>query len=197
MGRLKQIVLAGATLLNQGYTDTAEWSEKMKEEFGSDIDPYLEDILATAKEIHTSYGPSGPAKSQKRGGRLFMTRNVLVVDDEPNIVLSIKFLINQQGYVVRTAKNGEEALQELSRQIPDLILLDIMMPKPDGYEVCQKIRATPEWKDIPIIMLTAKGRDVEKQKGLAMGADDYITKPFATHELVAKVRAILNEKKDG
>ncbi len=125
-----------------------------------------------------------------------MTRNVLVVDDEPNIVLSIKFLINQQGYVVRTASNGEEALQELSRQIPDLILLDIMMPKPDGYEVCQKIRATPEWKDIPIIMLTAKGRDVEKQKGLAMGADDYITKPFATHELVAKVRAVLNEKKD-
>lgn len=125
-----------------------------------------------------------------------MTRNVLVVDDEPNIVLSIKFLINQQGYAVRTASNGEEALQELSRQIPDLILLDIMMPKPDGYEVCQKIRATPEWKDIPVIMLTAKGRDVEKQKGLAMGADDYITKPFATHELVAKVRAVLNEKKD-
>ncbi|MHB8811219.1 MAG: response regulator transcription factor [Desulfobulbaceae bacterium] len=125
-----------------------------------------------------------------------MTRNVLVVDDEPNIVLSIKFLINQQGYEVRTASNGEEALQELSRQIPDLILLDIMMPKPDGYEVCQKIRATPAWKDIPVIMLTAKGRDVEKQKGLAMGADDYITKPFATHELVAKVRAVLNERKD-
>lgn len=125
-----------------------------------------------------------------------MTRNVLVVDDEPNIVLSIKFLINQQGYEVRTASNGEEALQELSRQIPDLILLDIMMPKPDGYEVCQKIRATPAWKDIPVIMLTAKGRDVEKQKGLAMGADDYITKPFATHELVAKVRAALNERKD-
>lgn len=196
MGRLKHIVLAGATLLNQGYTDSAEWFRKMKEEFGPAVEPYLEDILAAAREIQTSYGPSGPAKSQKRGGRLFMTRNVLVVDDEPNIVLSIKFLINQQGYTVRTASNGEEALQELSRQIPDLILLDIMMPKPDGYEVCQKIRATPEWKDIPVIMLTAKGRDVEKQKGLAMGADDYITKPFATHELVAKVRALLNEKKD-
>ncbi|RJX19840.1 MAG: response regulator [Desulfobulbus sp.] len=126
-----------------------------------------------------------------------MSRTVLIVDDEPNIVLSIKFLINQQGYEVRTAGNGEEALQELRRQIPDLILLDIMMPKPDGYEVCQLIRSTPEWKDIPVIMLTAKGRDVEKQKGLAMGADDYITKPFATHELVAKVRAVLNERQDG
>lgn len=123
-----------------------------------------------------------------------MTRNVLVVDDEPNIVLSLKFLINQQGYEVRTAGSGEEALKALSERVPDLILLDIMMPKPDGYEVCQKIRATPEWKDIPVIMLTAKGRDVEKQKGLAMGADDYITKPFATHELVAKVRAILTGK---
>lgn len=195
MGRLKHIVLAGATLLDQGVTDS-DWSRKMKEEFGPEVEPYLEDILATAKEIHAAYAPSRPAKSQKRGGRLFMTRNVLVVDDEPNIVLSIKFLINQQGYEVRTASNGEEAFQELSRQIPDLILLDIMMPKPDGYEVCQKIRATPEWKDIPVIMLTAKGRDVEKQKGLAMGADDYITKPFATHELVAKVRAVLNERKD-
>jgi len=123
-----------------------------------------------------------------------MTHNVLVVDDEPNIVLSLKFLISQQGYEVRTASNGEEALQALNEQVPDLILLDIMMPKPDGYEVCQKIRATPEWKDIAVIMLTAKGRDVEKQKGFAMGADDYITKPFSTQELVAKVRAILQEK---
>lgn len=124
-----------------------------------------------------------------------MTRNVLIVDDEPNIVLSLKFLIAQQGYEVRAAYSGEEALQSLRAQVPDLILLDVMMPKPDGYEVCQKIRATPEWKDIPVIMLTAKGRDVERQKGLAMGADDYITKPFATHELVSKVRAMLKEKK--
>jgi CheY-like chemotaxis protein len=195
MGRLKHLVLAGATLLDQGYTDFTVWSRKMQEEFGRDVTPYLEDIMASARELQAAYSPRNPAKFQQRGGRLFMTRNVLIVDDEPNIVLSIKFLINQQGYEVRTAGNGEEALQELNRQIPDLILLDIMMPKPDGYEVCQIIRATPAWKDIPVIMLTAKGRDVEKQKGLAMGADDYITKPFATHELVAKVRAVLNEKK--
>lgn len=124
-----------------------------------------------------------------------MTRTVLIVDDEPNIVLSLKFLISQQGYEVRTATSGDEALQSLAEEIPDLVLLDIMMPKPDGYEVCQKIRANPEWKDIPVIMLTAKGRDVERQKGLAMGADDYITKPFATHELVTKVRGVLEGKK--
>ncbi|MBC8317324.1 MAG: response regulator [Desulfobulbaceae bacterium] len=123
-----------------------------------------------------------------------MAKNVLVVDDEPNIVLSLKFLITQEGFEVRTAGSGEEALQALAEQVPDLILLDVMMPKPDGYEVCQKIRATPEWKDIPVIMLTAKGRDVEKEKGFAMGADDYITKPFSTKELVSKVLDILKGK---
>ena len=126
-----------------------------------------------------------------------MSRNVLVVDDEPNIVISIKFLMKQKGYEVRTASNGEEALQALNEKVPDLILLDVMMPKPDGYEVCQKIRATAKWKDIPVIMLTAKGREVEREKGFAMGADDYITKPFSTQELVAKVQAILEGKREG
>ncbi len=126
-----------------------------------------------------------------------MSRSVLVVDDEPNIVLSIKFLMKQQGYEVRTASNGEEALQALDEKVPDLILLDVMMPKPDGYEVCQRIRATAKWRAIPVIMLTAKGREVEREKGFAMGADDYITKPFATQELVAKVQAILSEKPAG
>ena len=126
-----------------------------------------------------------------------MSQSVLVVDDEPNIVLSIKFLMKQKGYEVRTASNGEEALTALNEKVPDLILLDVMMPKPDGYEVCQKIRATAQWKDIPVIMLTAKGREVEREKGFAMGADDYITKPFATQELVAKVQAILEGKRGG
>jgi DNA-binding response OmpR family regulator len=150
--------------------------------------------MANAREIHAPSAPKKFAKFQKWGRRLFMTRNVLIVDDEPNIVLSLKFLISQQGYEVRTAYSGEEALQALSERLPDLILLDVMMPKPDGYQVCQKIRATPEWKDIPVIMLTAKRRDLERQKGYVMGADDYITKPFATHELVSKVRAMLKEK---
>jgi CheY-like chemotaxis protein len=194
MGRLKDIVLAGASLLDQGIRDFEPWSQRMIQDFGPEIEPYLEDIRINALEIHAPDATYRSAKSQKRGRRLFMTRNVLIVDDEPNIVLSLKFLIAQQGYEVRTAASGEGALQALSEQIPDLILLDVMMPKPDGYEVCQKIRATPEWKDIPVIMLTAKGRDVERQKGFAMGADDYITKPFATHELVSKVRAMLKEK---
>jgi len=150
--------------------------------------------MMNAREIQAPYVDDRHVKSQKRRRGLFMSRNVLIVDDEPNIVLSLKFLIAQQGYEVRTAGSGEEALQALREKLPDLVLLDIMMPKPDGYEVCQKIRATPEWKDIPVIMLTAKGRDVERQKGFAMGADDYITKPFATHELVTKVRALLDDR---
>jgi DNA-binding response OmpR family regulator len=124
-----------------------------------------------------------------------MTKNVLIVDDEPNIVLSLKFLIAQEGYEVRTAGNGEEALRALAERVPDLVILDVMMPRPDGFEVCQTIRSTPAWREIPVIMLTAKGRDVERQKGLAMGADEYITKPFATKELVAKVKAILEGSK--
>lgn len=123
-----------------------------------------------------------------------MSFNVLVVDDEPNILLSLQFLLKQKGYEVRTAINGEEALKALAEKVPDLVLLDVMMPKPDGYEVCQKIRATPAWKNIPVVMLTAKGREVEREKGLAMGADDYVIKPFATQELVAKVQAILERK---
>jgi CheY-like chemotaxis protein len=195
MGRLKHLVLVGANLLAQGYTDYDSWSKKMIQEFGTVVEPYLEDIMMNAQELHGPYAKKRFMKSRKRGRRLFMPKNVLVVDDEPNIVLSLKFLITQEGYEVRTASSGEEALKALAEQVPDLILLDVMMPKPDGYEVCQKIRATPEWKDIPVIMLTAKGRDVEKEKGFAMGADDYITKPFATKELVAKVQAILKGKK--
>ena len=125
-----------------------------------------------------------------------MAKNILIVDDEPNIVLSLKFLLSQEGgHEVRTASTGEEALRALAEQVPDLVLLDVMMPKPDGFEICQTIRATPAWRDIPVIMLTAKGRDVERQNGLALGADEYITKPFATKELVAKVRAILQGDK--
>ena len=195
MGRLKHILLAGASLLDQGITDFESWSKKMIQEFGPEIEPHLEDIMANALEIHAPQPTRRTAKTRKRGRGIFMTRTVLIVDDEPNIVLSLKFLVSQQGYEVRTAGNGEEALQSLREKVPDLVLLDIMMPKPDGYEVCQIIRSTPEWKEIPVIMLTAKGRDVERQKGLAMGADDYITKPFATNELVTKVRAMI-EKED-
>ena len=120
-----------------------------------------------------------------------MTRDILIVDDAPNIVLSLEFLMKKEGFSVRVAIDGEEALQAMKEQVPDLVFLDVMMPKRDGYEVCQTIRSHEEWNKTRIIMLTAKGRDVEREKGLAMGADDYVTKPFATRELVDKVRKIL------
>lgn len=121
-----------------------------------------------------------------------MSQEILIVDDETNIVLSLEFLMKQAGYRVRTAEDGEQALQALEEQLPDLVLLDVMMPRKDGFEVCQQIRQNPDWADLPVIMLTAKGRDVEREKGLAMGADDYITKPFSTQEVVETVQSILN-----
>ena len=121
-----------------------------------------------------------------------MAKYVLIVDDAPNIVLSLEFLMKKEGYDVHSVSNGEEAMAAIAEKIPDLILLDVMMPRKDGYEVCQELRASPNWRDIKIIMLTAKGRDVEREKGLALGADDYVTKPFATQELVEKVNNLLS-----
>ncbi len=120
-----------------------------------------------------------------------MSKKILLVDDEPSILLSLEFLMEQEGYDVHTATDGDEALQSVREELPDLILLDIMMPKRDGFEVCQMIRANPKWKETKIILLTAKGREVDQEKGLALGADDYITKPFATQELIKKVNMIL------
>jgi len=116
---------------------------------------------------------------------------ILVADDEPSIVLSLQVLLQKAGYDVRVARNGEEAVQAVEASPPDLILLDAMMPKRDGFDVCQALRANPALKDLPIIMLTAKSRDVERQKGMALGATDYITKPFSTRDLVAVVRKYL------
>lgn len=120
-----------------------------------------------------------------------MPPSVLVVDDEPNIVLSLEFLLKQVGYDVRVARDGEAALDAIAQAKPGLVLLDVMMPKRDGFDVCQTIRANPDWADIRIIMLTAKGREVEREKGLALGADEYITKPFSTRDVVEKVRHLL------
>jgi two-component system alkaline phosphatase synthesis response regulator PhoP len=123
-----------------------------------------------------------------------MSQSVLIVDDEPYIVRSLEFLMTKAGYEVRVARDGEQALNEIAKSQPDLVLLDAMMPKRDGFDVCQTIRANPDWADIRVIMLTAKGRDIEREKGLAMGADDYITKPFSTREVVVQVEKILGSK---
>ena len=119
---------------------------------------------------------------------------ILIVDDEPNIVLALELLMKKEGYEVHTVADGERAVQAAKELRPDLILLDIMMPKMDGYEVCQSIRSDALLKDVSIIMLTAKGREVEREKGMALGADLYITKPFSTRQVVMKVREILTAK---
>jgi DNA-binding response OmpR family regulator len=121
-----------------------------------------------------------------------MAKSILVVEDEPNIVLSLQFLMKKAGFEVRVARDGEEALAAVEEKAPDLILLDVMIPKRDGYDVCQTIRANPEWAGIYVIMLTAKGRDVDREKGMALGANDYVTKPFSTRDLTDKVKQILD-----
>ena len=120
-----------------------------------------------------------------------MTHRVLVVEDEPSIVDSLSFLMKQAGFAVQVARDGDTALRVLESQVPDLILLDVMLPRRDGFDVCRAIRANPEWRRVKIIMLTAKGRDLDRRKGLELGADDYITKPFSTREIVERVRGLL------
>lgn len=119
---------------------------------------------------------------------------VLVVDDEPNIVLSLEFLMQQAGFEVATALDGETALALVNETPPDLVLLDISLPGISGFEVLEQLRNQTAFKRLPIVMLTAHGREVEREKGLALGADDYITKPFSTRQLVEKVQALLSEK---
>ena len=122
-----------------------------------------------------------------------MTKEILIVDDEPGIVVPIQFLMEQQGYLVMIAERGEDALDLIYQYKPDLVLLDIMLPGIDGYEVCEIIRLNPNYRKVKIIFLTAKGREEEIAKGLALGADAYITKPFSNADLVAKVKELLEK----
>lgn len=123
-----------------------------------------------------------------------MTASILVADDEPNIVLSLEFLLKQAGFRVRTVSDGEAALAAIAQEPPDLILLDVMIPGRDGFAVCQAIRGNPAWRDIRIIMLTAKGGEVQREKGLSLGADEYVTKPFSTRDLVERIRRMLQPR---
>jgi len=120
-----------------------------------------------------------------------MTKRVLIADDEPNIVVSLEFLMQQCGYETCTAANGEAAIAAVAAFKPDLMLLDVMLPLRNGFEVCQTIREDASLAGMRIVMLTAKGRDTEVAKGLAIGADAYITKPFATRELLETVKRLL------
>lgn len=120
-----------------------------------------------------------------------MPETILIVEDEENIVVPLNFLLRRQGYEVLVAVSGEEAMDRIAEKKPDLILLDIMLPGKDGYQICEKIRLKPEWKDVKIIFLTAKGRDVDIAKGMVLGADEYIVKPFSNVEIIEKVQTLL------
>lgn len=122
-----------------------------------------------------------------------MPEKILIVDDEPHIVTSLRFLMQQKGHEVAVIEDGQEALDYILAQPPRLVLLDVMLPTLDGYEVCQRIRQNPKTAHIKIIMLTAMGRSDDKEKGLELGADLYITKPFSTRQLVADVQALLEQ----
>jgi DNA-binding response OmpR family regulator len=120
-----------------------------------------------------------------------MSKKILIADDEPSIVAAVEFLLQRSGYEVHVARDGDEALKLVEACSPDLVLLDVMMPLRSGYEVCKRIRERPAWRHIKIIMLSAKGRDAEVTKGLAIGADLYVTKPFSTRDLMDKISTLL------
>lgn len=120
-----------------------------------------------------------------------MRKKVLIAEDESNILVSLEFLMEKSGYEIRTVADGEEALRVAREFHPDLLLLDVMLPLRNGFEVCQLLREAPDSSAMKIVMLTAKGRDTEVAKGLALGADAYITKPFATRELLDTVKRLL------
>lgn len=120
-----------------------------------------------------------------------MTFSVLVAEDERNIVESLSFLMTRAGLSVRVAYDGPSTLRTLEEDAPDLLLLDVMMPGCDGFDVLRAVRGNPALKDVRIIMLTAKGREIDRRKGVELGVDDYITKPFSTRDVVARVKAVL------
>lgn len=125
-----------------------------------------------------------------------MTHSILVVDDEPNIALSLEYIMARDGYEVRTARDGQEALDEVSTRRPDLILLDVMMPKHDGFEVCQKVRGDAGCAGVKIVMLTAKAGALDGEKAMALGADAFFTKPFSIQEVSLRVRELLGASGD-
>jgi two-component system alkaline phosphatase synthesis response regulator PhoP len=117
---------------------------------------------------------------------------ILVVDDEVNITQILEFSIGSEGFEVITAQNGEEAIERARRERPDLIILDIMMPKIDGYEACRILKANPLTKNIPVLLLTAKGRDIDRRLGYEVGATDYIVKPFSPNKLIERIHRLLS-----
>ncbi len=121
-----------------------------------------------------------------------MTRpNVLVVEDEAALLTLLRYNLEKEGFTVAEARDGEEALLHLKEQVPDAVLLDWMLPRISGLELCRQIRRSPAWREVPVIMLTARGEEADRVRGLDSGADDYVVKPFSTGELVARLKAVI------
>lgn len=120
-----------------------------------------------------------------------MSASILIADDDPNILLALSYLMRREGHDVRTARDGQETLDAVAQAAPDLVLLDLMMPRANGYDVCRTLRASRAYDAVRIIMLTAKGREADQLAGLALGADAYISKPFAIGEVVDCVASVL------
>jgi two-component system, OmpR family, alkaline phosphatase synthesis response regulator PhoP len=131
-----------------------------------------------------------------RGEAAVDRKRILVVDDEIYIVHILEFSLTMEGYTVLTASNGEEALKMIEQERPDLVVLDIMMPKLDGYEVCRHLRQDERFAGLPVILLSAKGRPVDREAGLQAGADDYIAKPFSPRKLLEKIRELLDRSEN-
>jgi DNA-binding response OmpR family regulator len=123
-----------------------------------------------------------------------LSQPILVIDDEPYILRSLSYLLQREGYAVETASNGEQGLQRVRSLRPKLVFLDIMMPQMNGYEVCEQIKQDPNLEDTYVIMLSAKGQQIDRERGLLGGADEYMTKPFSPSEVARRIRAILAER---
>jgi len=122
-----------------------------------------------------------------------VTKKILIVDDEPNIVTALEYLLQKSGYEVLLAQDGDAALKQVEKHLPDLVLLDVMMSLKSGYEVCQRMRERADWQHIKIVMLSAKGREAEVSKGMSLGADLYVTKPFSNQDLIARISELLGQ----
>jgi DNA-binding response OmpR family regulator len=126
---------------------------------------------------------------------LLIPASILIADDDPNILRALSFLMQREGHDVRTATDGRETLAAVAEKLPDVLLLDLMMPHGNGYEVCQALRSSPTYKDVRIVMLTARGGEADQSQGLSAGADAYVTKPFATGDVVDCVAAVLARRR--
>jgi DNA-binding response OmpR family regulator len=120
-----------------------------------------------------------------------MSHSVLVVEDEPNIVISLRFIMEQAGFSVRVAEDGQQAVDEIAREAPDVVLLDLMLPEIDGFSVCETMRANPDLAGTKIVVLSAKSREIDRDRAMRLGADDFVTKPFSTRDLGDRVRRVL------